>query len=106
MSTHALVYIAFTILTLGLMYYIVRLRHLRNQQARHHQQRRQEQLDLIETYVQIMLNQDMHIAEVDTMLREAYSRIDEYRTELRHIDNQLQSDPIQFIHTTEESPRV
>ena len=106
MSTHALVYIAFTILTLGLMYYIVRLRYLRNQQARRHQQRRQEQLDLIETYIQIMRSQDEHIAEVYTKLRDAYFRLDEYRTELCHIDNQLQSDPVQFIHTTEESPRV
>ena len=106
MFTPDLAHILFAVLTLGLMLYIVRLRYLRNQQARRHQQRRQEQLDLIETYIQIMRSQDEHIAEVYTKLRDAYFRLDEYRTELRHIDNQLQSDPVQFIHTTEESPRV
>ena len=94
MFTPDLAHILFAVLTLGLMLYIVRLRYLRNQQARRHQQRRQEQLDLIETYIQIMRSQDEHIAAVYTKLHDAYFRLDEYRTELRHIDNQLQSDTI------------
>ena len=102
MSTHALVYIAFTILTLGLMYYIVRLRHLRNQQARCHQERQREQLDLIERYVRIVQSQDEYIRELSVQLEAASECANEYRTELRDIDNQLQCDPIQFLFTNEE----
>ena len=101
MSTPDLAYIVFSIMTLALMTCLIYISYLQHQNAELHS-------DVLE--LDTLLDAcDWHtqyygecIRELSVQLEAASECANEYRTELRDIDNQLQTDPIQFLFTTEE----
>ena len=94
MSTPDLAYIVFSIMTLALMACVIYISHLQHQNAELYSTL-MEQDALLDVYVE-------HVRELSILLEAASECANEYRTELRDIDNQLQCDPIQFLFTNEE----
>ena len=105
MSTPDLAYIAFTIMFMGLVVCFIYISHLRHQNSELYSVVMKQDA-LINVYDRHTQDNDEYVQELSVQLEAASACADEYRAALRHIDNQLQSDPIQFIHTIEESPRV
>ena len=101
MSTPDLAYIVFTIMTLALMTCLIYISHLQHQNAELYSVV-MEQDALLDVYDRRIQNSGECIRELSVQLEAASECANEYRTELRNIDNQLQCDPIQFLFTNEE----
>ena len=129
MSTPDLAYIVFSIMTLALMACLIYISYLQHQNAelssvvmeqdalldaydRHAQDDGEyirelstavmEQDALLDMYDRHAQDNSEYIRKLSVQLEAASERANEYRTELRDIDNQLQCDPIQFLFTNEE----
>ena len=103
MSTPDLAYIAFTIMTLALITCLIYISHLRHQNSVLYSIA-VEQDELLDVYdwLSFRTDQGEYIHDLDVQLEAASESANEYRAALRHIDNILQTDPIQFLFTTEE----
>ena len=101
MSTPDLAYIVFSIMTLALMACLIYISYLQHQNAELHSVV-MEQDALLDMYDRRIQNSGECIRELSVQLEAASECANEYRTELRDIDNQLQCDPIQFLFTNEE----
>ena len=101
MSTPDLAYIAFAIMTLALMTCLIYISHLRHKNSVLYSIAL-EQDALLDVYVRLTQHNEKHVRELSVLLKAAYESANEYRATLRDIDNILQTDPIQFLFTTEE----
>ena len=101
MSTPDLAYIVFSIMTLALMACLIYISYLQHQNAEL-SSIVMEQDALFDEFDRRIQNSGECIRELSVQLEAASECANEYRTELRDIDNQLQCDPIQFLFTTEE----
>ena len=101
MSTPDLAYIVFSIMTLALMACVIYISHLQHQNAELYSTL-MEQDALLDEFDRRIQNSGECIRELSVQLEAASECANEYRTELRDIDNQLQTDPIQFLFTNEE----
>ena len=101
MSTPDLAYIVFSIMTLALMACLIYISYLQHQNSELYSIV-MEQDALLDVYVKHTQDNDEFAHELTVLLEAAYECAKEYRAALRDIDNMLQSDPIQFLFTTEE----
>lgn len=101
MSTPDLAYIVFSIMTLALMACLIYISYLQHQNAELCSVV-MEQDALFDVFDRRIQNSGECIRELSVQLEAASEYANEYRTELRDIDNQLQCDPIQFLFTNEE----
>ena len=99
MSTPDLAYIVFSIMTLALMACLIYISYLQHQNAELYSVV-MEQDALLDVYDRHIQNSGECIRELSVQLEAASENANEYRTELRDIDNQLQCDPIQFLFTS------
>ena len=105
MSTPDLAYIAFSIMTLALVTCLIYISHLRHQKSELYSIA-MEQDALLDVYVRHTQDNDEYVRELSVQLEAASESAKEYRAALRDIDNILQTDPIQFLFTTEETHHV
>ena len=105
MSTPDLAYIAFALMTLALMTCLMYISHLRHQKSELYSIA-MEQDALLDVYVRHTQDNDEYVRELLVQLESASECANEYRAALRDIDNMLQTDPIQFLFTTEEIHHV
>ena len=105
MSTPDLAYIAFAIMTLALMTCLIYISHLRHQSSELYSIV-MEQDALLDVYDRHTQHNGKHVRELSVLLKAVYESAKEYRAALRDIDNMLQTDPIQFLFTTEEIHHV
>ena len=105
MSTPDLAYIAFAIMTLALMTCLIYISHLRHQNSKLYSIAK-EQDALLDVYVRHTQDNDEYVRELLVQLESASECANEYRAALSRIDNMLQTDPIQFLFTTEEIHHV
>ena len=105
MSTPDLAYIAFALMTLALMTCLIYISHLRHQKSELYSIA-MEQDALLDVYVRHTQDNDEYVRELLVQLESASECANEYRAALRDIDNMLQTDPIQFLFTTEEIHHV
>ena len=105
MSTPDFAYIAFTIMTLALMTCLIYISHLRHQNLELSSAMMEQEvlLDMCDRHMQ---NSGECIRELSVKLEAASKSAKEYRAALRDIDSMLQTDPIQFLFTTEEIHHV
>ena len=103
MSTPDLAYIAFAIMTLALITCLIYISHIRHQNLELYSIA-VEQDELLDAYdmLSTRTDHDEYIRELLVQLEAASECANEYRTALTRIDNMLQTDPIQFLFTTEE----
>ena len=101
MSTPDLAYIAFTIMTLALITCLIYISHLRHQNSVLYSIA-VEQDELLDVYDRNAQDNYEYACELEVQLEAASECANEYRAALRDIDNMLQTDPIQFLFTTEE----
>ena len=105
MSTPDLAYIAFSIMTLALVTCLMYISHLRHQKSWLYSIAL-EQDALLDVYDRHTQDNDEYARELAVQLEAASECANEYREALRRIDDMLQSDPIQFLFTTEETHHV
>ena len=105
MSTPDLAYIAFSIMTLALVTCLIYISHLRHQNSELYSVV-MEQDALLDVYDRHTQDNGEYIRELSVQLEAASECANEYRAALRRIDDMLQSDPIQFLFTTEEIHHV
>lgn len=105
MSTPDLAYIAFALMTLALMTCLIYISHLRHQKSELYTMALAQDA-LLDVYVKHTQDNDEFVHDLSVLLEAAYECANEYRAALRDIDNMLQSDPIQFLFTTEEIHHV
>ena len=105
MSTPDLAYIAFALMTLALVTCLIYISHLRHQKSELYTMALAQDA-LLDVYVKHTQDNDEYVRELSILLKAAYESADEYRAALRRIDDMLQTDPIQFLVTTEESHHV
>ena len=105
MSTPDLAYIAFSIMTLALVTCLIYISHLRHQKSELYSIALKQEA-LLDVYVRHTQDNDEYVRELSVLLKAAYESAKEYRAALRDIDNMLQTDPIQFLFTTEEIHHV
>ena len=101
MSTPDLAYIVFTIMTLALMTCLIYISHLQHQNAELNSAVMEQEV-LLDMCDRRMQDDNVYIRELSVQLEAASECANEYRAALRHIDDMLQTDPIQFLFTTEE----
>ena len=102
MSTPDLAYITFTIMFLGLVACVIYISHLRYQNSELYSvvMKQDALLDVYDRHTQ---DNDEYVRELSVQLEAASECANECREALRRIDDMLQSDPIQFLFTTEET---
>ena len=105
MSTPDLAYIVFSIMTLALMACLIHISYLQHQNAEL-SSIVLEQDALFDEFDRRIQNSGECIRELSVLLKAASECANEYRAALRDIDNMLQTDPIQFLFTTEEIHHV
>ena len=105
MSTPDLAYIAFSIMTLALVTCLIYISHLRHQNSELYSVVMKQDI-LIDVYDRHTQDNDEYARELAVQLEAASECANEYREALRRIDDMLQSDPIQFLFTTEEVHHV
>ena len=105
MSTPDLAYIAFTIMFLGLMTCLAYISHLRHQNSELYSVVMEQDV-LLDVYDRHTQDNGEYVRELAVQLEAASECANEYRAALRRIDDMLQSDPIQFLFTTEETHHV
>ena len=101
MSTPDLAYIAFSIMTLALVTCLIYISHLRHQKSELYSIALKQDA-LLDVYVRHTQDNDEYVRELSVLLKAASESANEYRAALRDIDDMLQTDPIQFLFTTEE----
>ena len=105
MSTPDLAYIVFSIMTLALMTCVIYISYLQHQNAEL-SSIVMEQDALLDVYDRHTQDNGEYVRELSVQLEAASECANEYREALRRIDDMLQSDPIQFLFTTEEVHHV
>ena len=105
MSTPDLAYIAFTIMTLALITCLIYISHIRHQNSVLYSIAREQKV-LLDVYDRSTQDNYEYARELEVQLEAAHKNANEYRAALRDIDNMLQTDPIQFLFTTEEIHHV
>ena len=101
MSTPDLAYIVFSIMTLALMACVIYISRLQHQNAEL-SSIVMEQDALLDVYDRHTQDNGEYVRELSVQLEAASECANEYREALRRIDDMLQTDPIQFLFTTEE----
>ena len=105
MSTPDLAYIAFSIMTLALVTCLMYISHLRHQKSVLYSIALKQEA-LLDAYDRHTQDNGEYIRELSVQLEAASECANEYRAALRRIDDMLQTDPVQFLFTTEEIHHV